>query len=88
MKLILLIMNIGIIGASGLVGKQLIKLINNRNLDINYRNIKLFGSKNSISNIYKIKNINLVVQELNRNSFDKLDIAFFCATFVSIKQSK
>ena len=42
-------MNIGIIGATGLVGEEFIKLINSNYLKIKVNNIKLFASSKSIN---------------------------------------
>ena len=76
-------MNIAIIGVTGAVGEEFIKLIDER--DFKYNNLKLVASKNSINKIYKIKNKNYKVITLDESIFSNIDIAFF---FVSSELSK
>jgi aspartate-semialdehyde dehydrogenase len=68
--------NVGIIGATGLVGQNLIKLLE----DFPVKNLHLFASKNSKNKKFFFKNKTLKVKILEKNSFENpMDIIFFCA---------
>jgi aspartate-semialdehyde dehydrogenase len=68
--------NIGIVGATGLVGQNLIKLLK----DFPVKNLYLFASKNSKNKKIIFKNKTLKVKVLEENSFKTpMDIIFFCA---------
>ena len=76
--------NLAIVGATGLVGKTMLKILEERNFPIN--KIKLLASQKSAGNKIKFKNNFLTVEELNENSFEYIDIALFSAgSFVSEK---
>ena len=67
-------MKLGILGATGAVGMQMIKCIEERNIDCE---IRLFASKKSVGKVIKVK-INgiekdVVVEETTEKSFDGLD---------------
>ena len=73
-------MNIGLIGCSGLVGIEFINLLEKNHLNIKYDNITLFASNRSANKeILFDKNV-MKISKLDENSFDKLDVAIFCAT--------
>ncbi|SHH01523.1 aspartate-semialdehyde dehydrogenase [Tepidibacter thalassicus] len=70
--------NIAIIGATGMVGRTFLKILEEKNFPI--ENLYLFASKKSAGNTIKFKEKNYIVEELNENSFDKkIDIALFSA---------
>ena len=70
--------NIGIVGATGMVGRNFLKIMEERNFPVN--NLYLFASSKSQGTIIKYNNKEYVVEELNENSFDKpLDILLFSA---------
>jgi aspartate-semialdehyde dehydrogenase len=71
-------MNLGIIGASGVVGMELIKLLENNHLKIKYFSIRLFGSSRSRDKIINFKDTSLKIELLDENIFTYLDIAIFC----------
>jgi aspartate-semialdehyde dehydrogenase len=74
--------NIGIVGASGLVGRTMLKVLDARNFPFN--NIKLLASAKSAGQKIPFKDTELIVEELRNNSFEDLDIALFSAgAFVS-----
>ena len=81
-------MNIAIIGATGAVGQEFIKLIEQRKY--NYKNIILAASKNSINKTISINNVDYKIWELNKELFDnQIDIAFFfVSSELSLEYSK
>ena len=71
-------MKIAIVGATGLVGKTFLKVLEERELDITA--LYLFASKRSAGNKVIFRNNEYMVEELTENSFDKdIDIALFSA---------
>lgn len=70
--------NIGVAGATGLVGSTILRVLEERNFPI--ENIYFFSSKKSAGSIIEFKGKEYKVEELNENSFDKnIDIVFFAA---------
>lgn len=70
--------NLAIVGATGLVGRTFLKILEERNFPIN--KLFLFASKKSKGTTIKFNNEKFVVDELTENSFDKdIDIALFSA---------
>ena len=70
--------NIAIVGATGLVGSTVLKILEERNIPINA--LGLFASKNSVGTILSFKGKNYSVQELKETSFDSgYDFAIFTA---------
>ncbi|HHV98527.1 MAG TPA: aspartate-semialdehyde dehydrogenase [Clostridiaceae bacterium] len=70
--------NIAIVGATGMVGRTFIKVLEERNLPI--ENIYFFASSRSAGSKISFKGQEYTVEELNENSFDrKIDIALFSA---------
>ncbi|MBM3208287.1 MAG: aspartate-semialdehyde dehydrogenase [Chlamydiae bacterium] len=69
--------NIGIIGATGAVGQEILALLEKRDFPLD--TIKLFASPSSLGITKRFKNREISVEILNNNSFDELDIAFFSA---------
>ena len=67
-------MKLGILGATGAVGMQMIKCIEERNINCE---LKLFASKKSAGKTIKVKicgkETKLVIEEANENSFNSLD---------------
>ena len=71
-------MNIAIVGASGAVGQELIRIIEERHFP--YHKIKLFGSARSAGKEYKVNGIPVEVQQLKHDdSFKDIDLAFVSA---------
>lgn len=69
---------VAIIGATGLVGRTVLKILEEKNLYKLYYN--LFASKKSAGSKIKFFNRNYTIQELNEHSFDShFDFAIFCA---------
>ena len=69
---------LAIVGATGLVGRSFIKILEERKLPI--KEYSLFASKKSAGKIINILGKNCVVKELTENSFDEgFDFAVFSA---------
>lgn len=70
--------NIGIVGATGMVGRTFLKILEERNFPID--NLYLFSSKKSAGSKVEFCGKEYIVEELNENSFDRdMDIALFSA---------
>ena len=72
-------MNIAIVGASGAVGQELLKVLEQTNFPVD--NLKLFGSSRSAGRTYVFNGKEVTVQELTHNAddFKGIDIAFTSA---------
>ena len=71
-------MNIAIIGASGAVGQELLKILQERKFPCN--SLRLFGSSRSAGTSYIFNDKPIVVEELTpATSFEGVDIAFASA---------
>ncbi len=70
-------MNVGIVGASGAVGQEIIKLLEKRDLKIS--SLKCFGSPRSKGILLPFKGDRIPVETLTPSSFDGLDVVFFSA---------
>ncbi len=69
---------VSVVGASGLVGRTALKVLEERNFPIS--KLYLFASKKSAGKTIKFKNDDIEILELNENSFDRdIDVAIFCA---------
>ena len=64
-------MKIGILGATGAVGRQMLECIEERNIEAD--EIRLFASARSAGKKMQYKDTELVIQEANEHSFDGLD---------------
>ncbi len=70
--------NIAIVGATGMVGRTFLKVLDEMNFDI--ENLYLFSSKRSAGSVIEFRDKEYIVEELNENSFDRdIDIALFSA---------
>lgn len=72
-------MNVAIVGASGAVGQELLKVLEQRNFPVD--ELYLFGSKRSAGKSYTFKGKEHVVKELTKNpdDFKDIQIAFTSA---------
>ena len=71
-------MNIAIVGASGAVGQELLRLLQERNFP--YQSLRLFGSSRSAGSTYTVRGEEVTVQELREgDDFAGVDIAFVSA---------
>lgn len=70
--------NLAVVGATGMVGRTFIKVLEERNLPI--ENIYFFSSSRSAGNSITFNGKDYTVEELTENSFDRgIDIALFSA---------
>lgn len=69
--------NVAVVGATGVVGQQIIRLLEDRNFPIN--NLKLMSSSRSEGKIINFKGKEIVVEEAGPKSFSDIDLAFFSA---------
>ena len=67
--------NIGIVGATGLVGQEILKLINKRN--IKYTDLKLAASSKKV---LILENLEYNIEKLDYSFFKNLDIVIFAST--------
>lgn len=65
-------MKIGILGATGAVGQQMMQCLVEQNIDVS--ELKLFASARSVGKKYFFKDKELIVEEANENCFDGLDV--------------
>tara|TARA_B100001989_G_scaffold251905_1_gene232316 strand:+ start:2209 stop:3225 length:1017 start_codon:yes stop_codon:yes gene_type:complete len=69
--------NIAVVGATGMVGKEIIDILQQRQLPID--ELRLLASKKSAGTVVSFKSETLKVQELTEQSFEGIDIALFSA---------
>ncbi|AKN30446.1 aspartate-semialdehyde dehydrogenase [Clostridium carboxidivorans P7] len=70
--------NIAIVGATGMVGRTFLKVLDERNFPID--NLYLFASKKSAGSKMEFRGKEYIVEELNEDSFKRdIDIALFSA---------
>ncbi len=71
-------MNIAIVGASGAVGQEFLRVLGEQNFPVD--NLVLFGSKRSAGRSYTFRNKEYIVKELTHgDDFKDIDIAFVSA---------
>lgn len=66
-----------IAGATGMVGRNILKTLENRNFPI--KELKLLASKRSVGKLIKFKDQEIAVEELKEDAFQGYDFAFFAA---------
>lgn len=76
--------NVAILGASGLVGRTMLKVLEERNFPIN--KLKLLASERSAGVEIDFKGNKYIVEAVNENSFDGFDIALFSPGKTASKQ--
>ncbi len=69
--------NIAIVGATGMVGKEILEILDQRKFPIN--DLRLLASKKSAGSIVSFQGKSLKVEELTETSFNNIDIALFSA---------
>lgn len=69
--------NVAVVGASGAVGEQIIKLLDTRNFPI--QSIKFLSSARSAGKSLTFKGVEYTLEEAKPESFDGVDIALFSA---------
>lgn len=69
---------LAIVGATGMVGRQIIEVLEERKLPI--KGLRLLASEKSVGEFVEFNDESLPVQQLAQDSFSDVDIALFCAT--------
>lgn len=69
--------NVAIVGATGVIGRQVVDLLEIRNFPVG--NLVLFASEKSVGEFLEFNESSLPVQLLDRDGFRGVDIVFFCA---------
>ena len=69
--------HIAIVGATGAVGAELLRVLERRNFPV--ASLRGIGSARSGGNSVGFRDESIVIEKLNDRSFDKVDIAFFSA---------
>ena len=69
--------NVAVVGATGAVGREMIKILDERKFPI--RDLVLLASERSVGETISFRKKELEVHELNTKSFDDIDIALFSA---------
>ena len=67
-------MRIGIVGASGAVGAEIIKILEERKFKVS--SLSLFGSKRSAGKYLSFKKRKIRIQELKKESLKNFDLIF------------
>ena len=70
-------MNIGIVGATGNVGRKILEVLEKKDLSID--NLYLVASSKSLGKKITFRNENYEVNDLEKFDFSKVKIAFFAA---------
>lgn len=73
-------MNIGIFGATGLVGKEFIKLLENNHLNIKFNNLRVFASESSIGKNISFRGLNLIIETYSNKIYSELDVLILCTS--------
>ena len=73
-------MNIGIFGATGLVGKEFLKLLDENHLNIKFNKLRLFASESSIGKKINFRNSNLIIENYNDKVYSELDVLILCTS--------
>lgn len=69
--------NIAIVGASGAVGQEILYLLEKRSFPL--KRLRCFASPRSLGKTIRFRSETIPLELLNSNSFDGIDLAFFCA---------
>lgn len=68
-------LNIGVVGATGIVGQEFMKLLTERRFPV--EELRLFASEQSVGTTISFRDQNIAVQALKPKCFDGLDLVFF-----------
>ena len=78
-------MNIAIVGVSGAVGQEFLKILEHHPMQID--ELRLFGSKRSAGSSYRFRGEDIVVRELQHNDdFKDIDVALCSAGATTSKE--
>jgi aspartate-semialdehyde dehydrogenase len=69
---------IAIVGATGLVGNEILVVLEERKVPV--ASLRLLASRDSVGEVYRFRDDEVVVEELVEGSFDGIDIALFATS--------
>jgi aspartate-semialdehyde dehydrogenase len=69
---------ISIVGATGLVGSEMLSVLEERDMPV--ESVRLLASKDSAGEVYKFRDTEAVVEELDEGSFEGVDYALFATS--------
>ncbi len=69
--------NVAVVGATGLVGRKMIQVLDERNFPVN--RLRLLATRKSAGKVLKFSGRDVAVEELTTGSFSGIDIALFSA---------
>jgi len=69
--------HIAVVGATGAAGTELLRVLERRNFPV--ASLRPIGSARSVGKSIQFRDESIRVEDLNRASFEKIDVAFFCA---------
>ncbi|MCR1899782.1 aspartate-semialdehyde dehydrogenase [Irregularibacter muris] len=70
-------LNVALVGATGMVGRKILEILEERNFPIN--NLHVLASSRSVGLELDFRGKKYIVNELNAESFNHVDLAFFAA---------
>jgi aspartate-semialdehyde dehydrogenase len=70
------IRSLAVVGATGIVGKEFLSLLTE--FSIRIPEVKLLASESSVGETLEIGDLEYSVEQLTANSFENVDVAFFC----------
>src|SRR6059036_2620534 len=69
--------HIAVVGATGAAGTELLRVLERRNFPV--ASLRAIGSERSVGKSVRFRGESIAIEKLAERSFDKIDIAFFCA---------
>jgi aspartate-semialdehyde dehydrogenase len=69
--------HIAVVGATGAAGTELLRVLERRNFPV--ASLRLIGSARSSGKSVRFRDESVPIEQLGEQSFDKMDIVFFCA---------
>ncbi len=70
--------SIAIVGATGVVGSEIIAILTERNFPL--IDVRLFASESSTGEVYSVANNEAEIEVINEDSFNNIDIVFIAST--------
>jgi aspartate-semialdehyde dehydrogenase len=70
--------HIAVVGTTGAAGTELLRVLERRNFPV--ASLRAIGSERSVGKSVRFRGESIAIEKLADRSFDKIDIAFFCAS--------
>ena len=70
--------HIAVVGSTGAAGTELLRVLERRNFPV--ASLRAIGSERSVGKSVRFRDESIAIEKLADQSFDKIDIAFFCAS--------